>query len=311
MQKKTTLIILGSGPAGYTAAIYAARANLNFILITGNNIGGQLTQTISVENWPGNYPSITGMQLMDNLYNHAIFYKTNIIKDTIIQADLKQKPFILQGETNKYICNSLIIATGSSPKYLGLSSEKKFLGKGISTCAICDGNLYRNKKVAIIGGGNSALEEAIYLSNIASEVHIIHRQTTFRADKILINKIIKLSLHKNIILHQPYIVKDILGHENFGVTKIKINQINTLSNVVIKVSGIFILIGSYPNTYLFKDQIKLDSNGYIITTNHTKTNIPGVFAAGDVTNNIYKQAIISSAAGCMASLDAQRFLQNI
>ncbi|QJC37528.1 thioredoxin-disulfide reductase [Enterobacteriaceae endosymbiont of Donacia thalassina] len=313
--KKTKILILGSGPAGYTSAIYTARANLNPIIITGNNIGGQLTQTFNIENWPGNYPKITGQKLMDQLYNHALYFNTNIINDTIIKViNLKKPPFIVEGNLFTYICSSMIIATGSYPKFLGLDSEKKFIGKGISTCAICDGFFYRNKVVAIVGGGNSAIEEALYLSKITSQVHLIHRKKKFTAEKILLQKLKLFIKNKKIILHTPYIVKEILGN-NVGVKGIKIYSLNTKNIKIIPVYGIFILIGSIPNSFLFKKILELDKNGYIITnknkscnSNFTETNIPGVFAAGDVMDNIYRQAITSAATGCMAALDAQKFL---
>ncbi|QJC31438.1 thioredoxin-disulfide reductase [Enterobacteriaceae endosymbiont of Macroplea mutica] len=308
------LIILGSGPAGYTAAIYAARANLFPVIITGNQIGGQLTQTNNIENWPGNYPNITGSQLMDNLYNHAMYYNTKIIHDNIIQVMFDTFPFILQGENDKYLSKSLIIATGSYPKKLGLLSEKKFFGKGVSTCAICDGLLYRNQKVAVIGGGNSALEEALYLSNIASEVHLIHRKTIFTADNILIKKInFIIKNKKNIFLHQPYIVKNIIGDIN-GVTGIHINHIKHIKDhFILKLNAVFILIGSIPNTKIFQNQLHLDNDGYIITYKknlYTQTSVKGIFAAGDVMDKIYRQAITSSATGCMAALDAQNYLHD-
>ncbi|QJC33078.1 thioredoxin-disulfide reductase [Enterobacteriaceae endosymbiont of Donacia semicuprea] len=309
--KKTKLLILGSGPAGFTSAIYAARANLNPVLITGKSIGGQLTQTLSIENWPGNFPYVTGPKLMERLRNHAVYFNTQIINDTIIKIiNFKKSPFILKGNLFNFTCKSIIIATGSYPRFLGLPSEKKFLGKGISYCAICDGFLYRDKVVAVIGGGNTALEEALYLSNISSQVHLIHRKNDFNAEKILIDKIKIKIKEKKIILHTPYVVKKILG-DNTGVTGIKIFSVNSKNIKIIKLYGIFILIGSIPNTILFKQKLKLNKQGYILTNNKnffTQTNIPGIFAAGDVMDNIYRQAITSAATGCMAALDAQKFL---
>ncbi|QJC31857.1 thioredoxin-disulfide reductase [Enterobacteriaceae endosymbiont of Donacia tomentosa] len=313
--KTSKLIILGSGPAGYTAAIYTSRANLNPILVTGENIGGQLTRSFNVENWPGIFPNITGQKLMDSLYQHALYFKTNIIKDVILNVNLQKNPFFLEGNLFNYICDSLIIATGSYPKFLGLDSEKKFIGKGISSCAICDGFFYRNKKIAIIGGGNSALEEVLYLMNVASEIHLIHRKNYFTAEKILIDKI-KIGIkNKKIILHTPYIVNKILGNDK-GVTHIKISHIHDKKNIkIIPLYGIFISIGSKPNTHLFIKSLKLDKNGYIIVNNNstnnsnfTQTSIPGVFAAGDVADSFYKQAITSAATGCMAAFDVQNFL---
>ncbi|QJC32678.1 thioredoxin-disulfide reductase [Enterobacteriaceae endosymbiont of Donacia dentata] len=314
--KKTKLLILGSGPAGFTSAIYAARANLKPILITGKNIGGQLIQTLNIENWPGNFPYITGSKLMKQLNDHAVYFNTKVINDTIIKIiNFKKSPFILEGNLFNFICKSIIIATGSYPKLLGLSSEKKFLGKGISYCAVCDGFLYRNKTVSVIGGGNTALEEALYLSNISSQVHLIHRKNYFTAEKILIQKIEKKIKDKKIILHAPYVVKKILGDDT-GVTNIQIVSLNNQSTEKIPVYGIFILIGSIPNTSLFQKKLKLNKKGYILTNhyklNHknffTQTNIPGIFAAGDVMDHIYRQAITSAATGCMAALDAQKFL---
>ncbi|QJC33894.1 thioredoxin-disulfide reductase [Enterobacteriaceae endosymbiont of Donacia provostii] len=316
--KKTSLLIIGSGPAGYTAAIYASRANLNPILVTGNNIGGQLTKTFNIENWPGNYPKISGQKLMDNLYNHTLVFNTNIINDTIIKIiNFKKSPFLLEGNLNQYICNSIIIATGSNPKYLGLDSEKKFLGKGVSSCAVCDGFFFHNKIVTVIGGGNTAIEEAIYLSKITSKIHLIHRKTFFNADKILLNKLNNLIKQKKIILHTPFILKEILGNEK-GVNSI--NIISLINNKIINIStfGVFILIGTIPNSKLFKGKLKLDKNGYIITNNYnlnninfTQTSIPGIFAAGDVMDKNYRQAITSAATGCIAALDAQKFLNKI
>ncbi|QJC34708.1 thioredoxin-disulfide reductase [Enterobacteriaceae endosymbiont of Donacia crassipes] len=316
--KKTKLLIIGSGPAGYTAAIYAVRANLNPILVTGNNIGGQLTKTFNIENWPGNFPKITGQKLMDNLYNHTVFLNTNIINDTIVKIiNLEKTPFILEGNLNTYICKSIIIATGSNPKSLGLYSEKKFIGKGVSSCTICDGFFFRNKIVSVIGGGNTAIEETIYLSSIASKVHLIHRKNTLNAEKILLNKLKILIKKKKVILHTPYVLKEILGNET-GVNSIKINSIYDNNILNILTFGVFILIGTIPNSNLFKNRIKLDKDGYIITNNYklnnlnfTQTNIPGIFAAGDVTDKNYRQAITSAATGCMAALDAQKFLNKI
>ncbi|QJC37118.1 thioredoxin-disulfide reductase [Enterobacteriaceae endosymbiont of Donacia vulgaris] len=316
--KKTKLLILGSGPAGYTAAIYAARANLNPIIVTGDQIGGQLTQTYNIENWPGNFPNITGQKLMDQLYNHALYFGTNIINDTITKIiNFKKTPFIVKGNLFTYKCDSIIIATGSYPRFLGLDSEKKFIGKGVSSCAICDGFFYRNKVVAIIGGGNTAIEEALYLSKITSTIHLIHRKNNFIAEKILLQKLKLLVKNKKIILHVPYIVKEILGND-IGVTGIKIASLNNKNIKIIPVYGIFVLIGTVPNSFLFQKILNLNKNGYILTnknkfkkSNFTETNIAGIFAAGDVMDNNYRQAITSAATGCMAALDAKKFLNNI
>ncbi|QJC37952.1 thioredoxin-disulfide reductase, partial [Enterobacteriaceae endosymbiont of Donacia bicoloricornis] len=304
--------ILGSGPAGYTSGIYSARANLNPIIVTGNDIGGQLTKTFNIENWPGNFPQITGKKLMNQLYNHALYFNTNIINDTIVKIiNFNKSPFIVEGNLFKYICNSIIIATGSYPKFLGLNSEKKFIGKGISSCAVCDGFFYRNKTVAVIGGGNSAIEETLYLAKIASKVHLIHRKNNFTAEKILLKKLKILINTNKVVLHTPYIVTEILGN-SVGVTGIKISSLYKENIKIIPLYGIFILIGTIPNSILFKKILKLDENGYIITNKNnsyfTETSISGIFAAGDVMDNTYRQAITSSATGCMAALDAQRFL---
>ncbi|MFI4819069.1 MAG: thioredoxin-disulfide reductase [Enterobacterales bacterium] len=305
------LIILGSGPAGYTAAIYASRANLNPILITGINQGGQLNINTLVENWPGDVNKLTGSKLMSRMNNHALKFNTKIIYDNIIKTDFNINPFILIGEKSKYKCKSLIIATGSSAKFLGIKSETFYKGKGLSSCSTCDGFFYKNKKVAIVGGGNSAIESALYLSKICKEVNLIHRSNIFRAEKILIDRLNNKIKYKNIILHKNKIVKKIIGNKIY-VTGLKLkNKINN-EYEYLNVEGIFILIGHTPNTSIFKSQLNLN-DGYIsvnksIKDKFTSTSIKGIFAAGDVIDKFYKQAITAAGYGCMAALDAERYL---
>ncbi|WMC19058.1 MAG: thioredoxin-disulfide reductase [Enterobacteriaceae bacterium PSpicST1] len=314
--KHSKLLIIGSGPAGYTAAIYGARANLKPLLITGLEKGGQLIKTDTIENWPGEIKKITGQILMNRMNKHAKKFDTNIIFDFIKSTNFKKKPFFLVGEKNTYTCDSLIIATGATAKYLEIESENFYKGRGVSTCAICDGFIYKNKKVAVIGGGNNAIEETLYLSNIAKEVHLIHRNKKFKAEKILINRLknkIKKK-NKNIFIHTNYIVKKINGNKKV-VTDINIeNVINLNYKKNILIDGIFIAIGYKPNTDIFNGQLNL-INGFIKVKNkefnRTQTNINGIFAAGDVMDNVYRQAITSAATGCMAALDAERYLEKI
>ena len=309
--KHHRLIILGSGPAGWTAAVYAARANLNPVVITGLEPGGQLTTTTDVDNWPGDIEGLQGPALMERMKQHAERFNTTILYDHINSVDLKQRPFILQGESI-YSCDALIIATGASAKYLGIPSEKAFMGKGVSACATCDGFFYRNQSVAVVGGGNTAVEEALYLANIASHVTVIHRRDTFRAEKILCEKLIKKA--KNVTIEWNSVTEEIVGN-NTGVTGIRINNVVTGKNKVIDVSGVFIAIGHTPNTALFVDQLDMDK-GYIkirsgLMGNATATSIPGVFAAGDVADQIYRQAVTSAGSGCMAALDAEKYLDSL
>ncbi|CAL4323047.1 thioredoxin-disulfide reductase [Buchnera aphidicola] len=310
------IIILGSGPAGYTAAIYAARANLKPLLITGTNKGGQLMNTNDIENWPGDIKNITGSELMDRMNKHAIKFKTEIICDSIISVQLKKRPFFLLGENYKYTCDALIIATGANPRYLGLASEEEFKGKGVSTCAVCDGFFYKNKEVAVVGGGNTAIEETLFLSNFVKKVHLIHRRSIFKAEKILIDKLLKIVKTKKVNLYLNFTVKNILGNKQ-GVTHLLIQNKNLKENKKIKimVSGIFIAIGYVPNTNIFINQLKM-KNGYIQVKKgkhegYTQTNIEGIFAAGDVMDHVYRQAITSSASGCMAALDSERYLNTL
>lgn len=307
------LIILGSGPAGYTAAIYAARANLKPILITGMEPGGQLTTTTDVDNWPGDIEGLQGPALMERMKKHAERFDTQILYDHINSVDLQQKPFTLNGETT-YTCDALIIATGASAKYLGMPSEKNFMGKGVSACATCDGFFYRNQKVAVIGGGNTAVEEALYLANIASHVTVIHRRDKFRAEKILADKLIKKT-KENVTIEWNYLPDEILGNES-GVTGIQVKNAQTGMPKVIDVTGVFIAIGHKPNTDIFKGQLEMDETGYIkiqdgLGGNATSTNVPGVFAAGDVADSIYRQAVTSAGSGCMAALDADKYLDSL
>lgn len=307
-------IILGSGPAGYTAAIYAARANIKPILITGMEKGGQLTTTTDVENWPGSPESLTGPALMERMHQHAEKFNTEILFDHINKVDLQRRPFYLFGNDQEYSCDALIIATGASARYLGLKSEEDFKGKGVSACATCDGFFYRNQKVAVVGGGNTAVEEALYLANIAREVHLIHRRQEFRSEKILRDRLMKKVASGHIILHTDSILDEILGDLS-GVTAVRLKPSHTENGSVFQildVTGVFIAIGHIPNTELFKGQLELEK-GYIkvkggLTGNATQTSVEGVFAAGDVMDPIYRQAITSAGSGCMAALDAERYL---
>ncbi|UCZ75493.1 thioredoxin-disulfide reductase [Dickeya zeae] len=309
--KHRKLLILGSGPAGYTAAVYAARANLSPLLITGMEKGGQLTTTTEVENWPGDADDLTGPLLMERMHAHAVKFNTEIVFDHITRVDLQTRPFRLFGDSDEYTCDALIIATGASARYLGLPSEDAFKGKGVSACATCDGFFYRNQKVAVVGGGNTAVEEALYLSNIAAEVHLIHRRDSFRAEKILIDRLMAKVNSGNIVLHTNRTLDEVLGDE-MGVTGVRLREATGEAVEQLDVAGVFIAIGHSPNTAIFGDQLALE-NGYIkvqsgIHGNATQTSIPGVFAAGDVMDHIYRQAITSAGTGCMAALDAERYL---
>ncbi|EPU7920443.1 thioredoxin-disulfide reductase [Vibrio parahaemolyticus] len=309
--KHCKLLILGSGPAGYTAAVYAARANLNPVLVTGMQQGGQLTTTTEVENWPGDAEGLTGPALMERMKEHAERFETEIVFDHINEVELSQRPFRLKGDSGEYTCDALIISTGASAKYLGLESEEAFKGRGVSACATCDGFFYRNQKVAVVGGGNTAVEEALYLSNIASEVHLIHRRDSFRAEKILINRLMDKVENGNIILHTDRTLDEVLG-DDMGVTGVRIKDVNTGTTEDLEVMGAFIAIGHQPNTQIFEGQLEM-KDGYIVVKsglegNATQTSIEGVFAAGDVMDHNYRQAITSAGTGCMAGLDAERFL---
>ncbi len=305
------LLILGSGPAGYSAAVYGARANLEPVIITGMEKGGQLTTTTDVDNWPGDNEGVQGPELMERMEKHAVRFGTEIIFDHIHTTDLSKRPFILTGDQGTYTADALVIATGASAMYLGLESEEAFKGKGVSACATCDGFFYRNKPVAVIGGGNTAVEEALYLSNIASEVHLIHRRDSLRSEKILQDHIAEKAKNGNITIHWNNTLEEVVG-DNMGVTGIRIKSTIDETLQDITVDGVFIAIGHKPNTGIFDGQLDM-KNGYItvqsgLQGNATATSVEGVYAAGDVADQVYKQAITSAGAGCMAALDAEKFL---
>ncbi|KAA5840444.1 thioredoxin-disulfide reductase [Pseudomonas chlororaphis] len=311
--KHSRLIILGSGPAGYSAAVYAARANLKPTVITGLQAGGQLTTTVEVDNWPGDVEGLTGPVLMERMQKHAERFDTEIVYDHIHTAELQQRPFILKGDSGTYSCDALIIATGASAQYLGLPSEETFAGKGVSACATCDGFFYRNQVVAVIGGGNTAVEEALYLSNIAKEVHLVHRRDKLRAEKILQDKLFDKAAKGNIRLHWNQNLDEVLGDAS-GVTGARLRDSLTGETQELTLAGVFIAIGHKPNTDLFKGQLEM-RDGYLLVKggsegDATATGIPGVFAAGDVADHVYRQAVTSAGAGCMAALDAEKFLDD-
>ncbi|KAF2409955.1 thioredoxin-disulfide reductase [Pseudomonas antarctica] len=311
--RHSRVIILGSGPAGYSAAVYAARANLKPLLITGMQAGGQLTTTTEVDNWPGDVHGLTGPVLMERMKEHAERFETEIVFDHINQVDFSKKPYSLTGDNGVYTCDALIIATGASARYLGLPSEEAFMGKGVSACATCDGFFYRNKPVAVVGGGNTAVEEALYLANIASTVTLVHRRETFRAEKILIDKLHARVAEGKIILKLNATLDEVLG-DNMGVTGARLKN-NDGSFDELKVDGVFIAIGHTPNTSLFAGVLDA-KDGYLVVQggregNATATNIEGIFAAGDVADHVYRQAITSAGAGCMAALDAERYLDGL
>ena len=312
--QKHRLIILGSGPAGYSAAVYAARANIQPALITGLEEGGQLMTTTEVDNWPGDVEGLQGPGLMERMKKHALRFGTEIISDHINAVDLKNRPFQLTGENHTYLCDALIIATGASAMYLGLPSEQAFMGRGVSGCATCDGFFYRNQKVAVIGGGNTAVEEALYLSNIASHVTVVHRRDKFRAEKILSHRLIEKSESGNVSIEWNHVLEEVLGDQR-GVTGMRIKNVNTNEIKNLDLQGVFIAIGHKPNTQIFEGQLKM-RNGYIcvrsgLDGNATATNVPGVFAAGDAADHIYRQAVTSAGTGCMAALDAEKYLDSI
>lgn len=309
------LIILGSGPAGYTAAVYAARANRNPLVITGMQQGGQLMTTTDVDNWPGDVEGLQGPALMERMQRHAERFNTKIIFDHIQSVDFSRRPFYLKGETHQYTCNALIIATGASAKYLGLPSETAFMGKGVSGCATCDGFFYRNQKVVVVGGGNTAVEDSLYLSNIASEVTLIHRRDKFRAEKILVDKLLAKTHGGNVRIEYNSVVDEIVGNDT-GVTGIRLRNVITDSLKQIDVHGVFIAVGHTPNTKIFEGQLAMKENGYLIVRNGsegnaTATSVPGVFAAGDVADHVYRQAVTSAGSGCMAALDADKYLETL
>jgi thioredoxin reductase (NADPH) len=310
--KHAKVLILGSGPAGYTAAVYAARANLNPVLITGIAQGGQLMTTTEVDNWPADVHGVQGPELMQRFLEHAERFKTEIVFDHINAVDLSKRPFTLTGDSGTYTCDSLILATGASARYLGLPSEEAFMGKGVSACATCDGFFYRGQEVCVVGGGNTAVEEALYLSNIASKVTLVHRRDTFRAEAIMIDKLMDKVKEGRIELKLFNVLDEVLGDAK-GVTGIRIKNVQTGATEDIHLQGCFIAIGHSPNTEIFKGQLDM-KDGYLVTHGGqngfaTQTSVPGVFAAGDVQDHIYRQAITSAGTGCMAALDAQRFLE--
>jgi thioredoxin reductase (NADPH) len=309
--KHCRLLILGSGPAGYSAAVYAARANLSPVLVTGLEQGGQLMTTTDVDNWPGDPDGVQGPDLMERMRRHAERFETEIIFDHINKVELGERPFRLTGDSAVYTCDALIIATGASARYLGLPSEQEFRGRGVSACATCDGFFYRNQKVAVIGGGNTAVEEALYLSNIASEVTVVHRRDSLRAEKILQSHLFEKAEHGNVRIEWNHTLDEVLGDPT-GVTGMRIRNVRDGSTRDTELQGVFIAIGHQPNTQIFEGQLEM-ANGYIkvksgIEGNATATSIPGVFAAGDVMDHVYRQAITSAGTGCMAALDAEKYL---
>jgi len=308
------LLILGSGPAGYTAAVYAARANLEPVIITGMEMGGQLTTTTDVDNWPGDNEGVQGPELMQRMQAHAERFGTDIIFDHINKVDLKNRPFTLTGDSNSYTCDALIIATGASAMYLGMDSEEAFKGKGVSACATCDGFFYKNQKVAVIGGGNTAVEEALYLANIAAEVTVVHRRDEFRSEKILSDKLFDKAKNGNITLELNSTLDEVLGDDS-GVTGMRIKNVKDGSTKDIDLQGVFIAIGHKPNTAIFEGELDIE-NGYLSVQSGNKGNatacsVEGVFAAGDVMDHVYRQAVTSAGTGCMAALDAERYLDNL
>lgn len=307
------MLILGSGPAGYTAAVYGARANLDPVIITGMQMGGQLTTTTEVDNWPGDEKGVQGPELMERMKNHAERFNTEVVFDQITEVKLDQRPFWLKGDTGEYTCDALVVATGASAKYLGIESEEAFKGKGVSACATCDGFFYRKKRVAVIGGGNTAVEEAMYLSNIASEVVVIHRRDNFRSEKILADRLLDKAKNGNVTIRWNSELTEVLGDDT-GVVGMRVKNRETGEVEDLNVEGIFVAIGHSPNTGIFEGQLKM-KDGYItvksgLDGNATQTSVEGVFAAGDVSDHVYRQAITSAGTGCVAALDAERFLEN-
>ena len=309
--KHARVVILGSGPAGYSAAVYAARANLNPVLITGVEMGGQLTTTTDVDNWPGDVEGLQGPELMERMRRHAERFETEVIFDHVHQVDLSVRPFKLQGDSGSYSCDALIIATGASARYLGLPSEQAYMGKGVSACATCDGFFYRDEKVAVIGGGNTAVEEALYLSNIAREVIVVHRRDKLRAEKILQDRLFEKERTGNVTILWDHVLEEVQG-DTSGVTGIRISNVKSDEKKDLELKGVFIAIGHTPNTGIFDGQLEMNS-GYIVIKSGlngdvTSTSVPGVFAAGDVSDQVYRQAVTSAGFGCMAALDAEKFL---
>jgi len=314
MTKHSRLLILGSGPAGYTAAVYAARANLKPVLLTGLAPGGQLTTTTDVDNWPADFAGVQGPELMERFQKHAERFETEIVFDQIHTVDLQKRPIALSGDNASYTCDALIIATGASARYLGMESEARFMGKGVSACATCDGFFYKNQDVAVVGGGNTAVEEALYLANIARHVTLIHRRDKLRAEKIMIDKLLAKTKGGNISIRWNSVLDEVLGDKT-GVTGIRIKDVKAGGTEDIKIHGLFIAIGHSPNTQIFEGQLEM-KGGYILTRggsdgNVTATSVPGVFAAGDVQDHVYRQAVTSAGSGCMAALDAEKYLDDL
>ncbi|CUR53181.1 thioredoxin-disulfide reductase [Buchnera aphidicola] len=306
------LIIIGSGPAGYTAGIYAARSNIKTIIFTGPYPGGQLLNTSSIENWPGDFKNISGYDLMERMKKHVQILNVQIFNETVIKILCKKKNFLIFTNNTQYICDAIIIATGATARFLNIPFEKEYLGKGISTCAICDGYFYKEQIVAVVGGGNTAIEEALYLSNITEKVILIHRKKTFSAEKILIERLLKKVFEKKILIYQPYYIQEIIGNKK-NITHIKIKSLENQDNKILNISGLFIAIGYIPNSHIFKKFLQLNSTGHIILNHQqkiftTQTSYPGIFAAGDVTDNQYQQAITASANGCKAAMDVEKYL---
>jgi thioredoxin reductase (NADPH) len=314
MTKHSRLLILGSGPAGYSAAVYAARANLEPVLLTGLAPGGQLMTTTDVDNWPADFAGVQGPALMERFQKHAERFETEIVFDQIHTVKLRQQPIALEGDNGTYTCDALIIATGASARYLGMESETKFMGKGVSACATCDGFFYKNQDVAVVGGGNTAVEEALYMSNIARHVAVIHRRDKFRAEKILIDKLLAKAKGGNVSIRWNGVLDEVLGDKT-GVTGIRIKDVKGGGAEELRIHGLFIAIGHTPNTQIFEGQLEM-KNGYILTRgghegNATATSVPGVFASGDVQDHVYRQAVTSAGSGCMAALDAEKYLDNL
>ena len=312
-QRHVRLLILGSGPAGYTAAVYAARANLNPVVLTGLAQGGQLMTTTDVDNWPADADGVQGPELMARFQKHAERFDTEVIFDHVQRARLAARPFVLEGDAARYSCDALIVATGASAKYLGLPSEEKFMGRGVSACATCDGFFYKGQDVAVIGGGNTAVEEALYLANICSRVTLVHRRDAFRAEKIMIDKLMRRVAEGKIALELDSVLEEVVGDAS-GVTGARVKNVKSGADRTLAVKGVFVAIGHTPNTALFEGQLEM-RNGYIVTRsgtegNATATSVPGVFAAGDVQDHVYRQAVTSAASGCMAALDAEKFLES-
>jgi len=313
-KKHARLLILGSGPAGYTAAVYAARANLKPVLLTGLVQGGQLTTTTDVDNWPADAGGVQGPELMTRFQQHAERFDTEIVFDNVATVDFGRRPFVLEGDDATYSCDALVIATGASAKYLGLPSEQKFMGQGVSACATCDGFFFKGKEVAVIGGGNTAVEEALYLANICSKVTLVHRRDRFRAEKIMVDKLMKRVGEGKIVLELDSTLAEVLGDKT-GVTGIQVLNLKSNQSKSLALKGLFIAIGHTPNTQIFAGQLDME-NGYIVTRggregSSTATSVPGVFAAGDVQDHVYRQAVTSAGSGCMAALDAEKYLDDL